>query len=113
MSDYMHLHHHLCHRKLPLLAIINVQLFVLLLAILYDHMIMYVGLFGHFAVVFRVFMFFSCFHVFYWLFVWLCFFSVTFYRSTQLYKLTYLLSYFQQLVADSASQQVEICLQTR
>jgi len=35
-------------------------LFVLLLAILYDHihMIIYVGLFGHSAVVFHVFMFF-------------------------------------------------------
>ena len=44
--------------------------FVLLLAILYEHMIMYVPvvLFGHSAVVFHVFMF-------YWLFVWLCFFS--------------------------------------
>jgi len=31
--------------------------------ILYDHMIMYVGLFGHSAVVFCVFMFFSCFYV--------------------------------------------------
>jgi len=39
----------------------------LLLDILYDHMIMYVGLFGHSAVVFHVFMF-------YWLFVSLCFF---------------------------------------
>jgi len=51
---------------------------VLLLDILYDHMIMYVGLFGHSAVVFHVFMF-------YWLFVWL-FFSVTFYWSIQLYS---------------------------
>jgi len=47
---------------------VSIWLFVLLLAILYDHMIMYVGLFGHSAVVFHVFMF-------YWLFVWLCFFS--------------------------------------
>jgi len=31
---------------------------VLLLAILYDHVIMYVGLFGHSAVVFHVFMFY-------------------------------------------------------
>ena len=31
---------------------------VLLLDILYDHMIMYVGLFGHSAVVFHVFMFY-------------------------------------------------------
>jgi len=45
-----------------------IWLFVLLLAILYDRMIMYVGLFGHSAVVFRVFMF-------YWLFVWLGFFG--------------------------------------
>ena len=36
--------------------------------ILYYHMIMYVGLVGHSAVVFHVFMF-------YWLFVWMCFFS--------------------------------------
>ena len=62
MSDYTHLHHYRRHRKLPLLAIINVQLFVLLLAILYYHMIMYVGLFGHSAVVFHVFMHvFMCF----------------------------------------------------
>jgi len=55
----------------------SIWLFVLLLAILYDHMIMYVGLFGHSAVVQLSFMFlcFSCFFVFYWLFVWLCFFS--------------------------------------
>jgi len=33
-------------------------IFVLLLAILYNHMIMHVGLFGHSAVVFRVFMFY-------------------------------------------------------
>jgi len=39
---------------------VSIWLFVLLLAILYDHMIMYVGLFGHSAVVFHVFMFFSC-----------------------------------------------------
>ena len=31
---------------------------ILLLAILYDHMIMYVGLFGHYAVVFHVFIFY-------------------------------------------------------
>ena len=30
-------------------------IFVLLLAILYNHMIMHVGLFGHSAVVFRIF----------------------------------------------------------
>ena len=34
---------------------VSVWLFVLLLAILYDHVIMYVGLFGHSAVVFYVF----------------------------------------------------------
>ena len=34
-------------------------------AILYDHMIMYVGLFGHSAVVFHVLMFFRVFFVFY------------------------------------------------
>jgi len=41
----------------------SIWLFFLLLAILYDHMFMYVGLFGHSAVVFHVFMFFSCFCV--------------------------------------------------
>ena len=39
-----------------------IWLFVLLLlAILYDHMIMYVSLFGHSAIVFHVFMFFFMF----------------------------------------------------
>jgi len=47
---------------------VSIWLFVLLQAILYDHMIMYVVLFGHSAVVFHVFMF-------YWRFMWLCFFS--------------------------------------
>jgi len=56
---------------------LSIWLFVLLLAILYDHVIMYVGLFGHFAVVFHVLMFYR-------LFVWLCFFSDEFYRSIQL-----------------------------
>jgi len=42
---------------------LSIWLFVLLLATLYDHMIMYVGLFGHSAVVFRVYVFFSCFYV--------------------------------------------------
>jgi len=52
---------------------VSIWLFVLSLAILYDHMIMYVGLLGHSAVVFHVLFF----HVFmsYWLFVWLCFIS--------------------------------------
>jgi len=36
---------------------------VITIAILYDHTIMYVGLFGHAAVVFHVFCFFSCFYV--------------------------------------------------
>jgi len=53
---------------------VSIWLFVLLLATLYDHMIMYVGLFGHSAVVFHVFMFVHVF-MFYWLFVWSCFFS--------------------------------------
>ena len=53
---------------------VSIWLFVLLLAILYDHVIMYVGLFGHFAVVFHVFVSFHVF-MFYWLFVWLCFIS--------------------------------------
>jgi len=34
---------------------------VLLLAILYDHVIMYVSIFGHSAVVFHVLMFFNVF----------------------------------------------------
>ena len=42
---------------------VSIWLFVLLLAILYDHMIMHVGLFGHSAVVFRVFMLFHVFYV--------------------------------------------------
>jgi len=42
---------------------VSIWLFFLLLAILYDHMIMYVGLFGHSAVVFHVFMFFRAFCV--------------------------------------------------
>ena len=37
---------------------------LLLLSILYDHMIMYVGLFGHSAVVFHVFMLFYVFFCF-------------------------------------------------
>ena len=57
---------------------LSLSLFVLLLAILYDHMIMYVGLLGHSAVVFHVLkkIFFSCFYVL--MTVWvkgLCFFS--------------------------------------
>jgi len=47
----------LSHRGLHLI----ICLITRLLAILYDHMIMYVGLFGHSAVVFHVSMFFSCF----------------------------------------------------
>ena len=85
MIDYTNLHHHQCHRKLPLLTF-NCLSYYGLLAILYDHMIMYVDLFGHSAVVFHVFMF--LFRVF------LCFtdslcgcvFSAIFYRSIQLYS---------------------------
>jgi len=40
----------------------------------YSHIIMYVGLFGHSAVVFHVFNFFHVF-IFYWLFVFVFFFS--------------------------------------
>jgi len=71
---------------------VSIWLFVLLLAILYDHMIMYVGLFGHSAAVFHVFMF-------YWLFVWLCFFQWHFIdlfsciAASLFNKLTYLLTY--------------------
>jgi len=53
---------------------LSIWLFVLLLATLYDHMIMYLGLLGHSAVVFYVFFCFSCF-MFYWVFVRLCFLS--------------------------------------
>jgi len=63
------------------LTMVSVWIFVLLLALVYDYMIMYVGLFGHSAVVFHVQ-------------VYLCFtdclcgcvFSVTFYWSIQLYS---------------------------
>ena len=54
---------------------LSIWLFLLLLAILYHHMIMYVGLFGDSAVVSHVFMFFKCFPVFFCVlltFVWLC-----------------------------------------
>jgi len=37
---------------------VSIRLFVLLLATLYDHMFMYVGLFVYSAVVFNVFMFY-------------------------------------------------------
>jgi len=66
---------------------VSIWLFVLLLAILYDHMITYVGLFGHSEVVFHIFMF-------YWLFVWLCFIGdilLMYSAVTSLFnKLTYL-----------------------
>ena len=45
-------------------TMVSIWLFVLLLATLYDHMIMYVGIFGHSAVVF---------FLFYWLFVFFVF----------------------------------------
>jgi len=70
---------------------VSIWLFVLSLAIPYDHMIMYVGLFGHSAVVFHVFMF-------YWLFVLLCFFQWHFIdqfsciAASLFNKLTYLLT---------------------
>ena len=63
---------------------VSIWLFVLLLAILHDHMIMYVGLFGNSAVVFHVFLnVFFMFLMFYWLFVWLCFFQWYFIDSCQ------------------------------
>jgi len=71
------------YRQTYFLAMLSIWLFVLLLAILYDHMIMYVGLLSHSAVVFHVFMFFHAF-MFYWLCG--CVFSVTFYWSIQLYS---------------------------
>ena len=76
---------------------VSIRLFVLLLAILYDHMIMYVCLFGHSAVVFRVFMFFSYFYVLLTVCV-VVLFSVTFrdlfscIAASLFNKLTYLLS---------------------
>jgi len=51
----------------------------------YSHIIMYVGLFGHSAVVFHVCNVFFDVFIFYWLFVFV-FFSVTFYWSIQLYS---------------------------
>ena len=67
---------------------------------LYDYMIMYVGLFGHSAVVFLCFlMFFRVLCVFYWLFVWLCFFRWHFIdlfsciTASLFNKLSYLLTY--------------------
>ena len=59
---------------------VSIWLFVLLLAILYDHTITYVGLFGHSAVVFNVF---SRFYVLLTVCV-VVFFSVTFQWSIQL-----------------------------
>ena len=44
------------YRQTYFLAMLSIWLFVLLLAILYDHMIMYVGLLSHSAVVFHVFL---------------------------------------------------------
>ena len=82
--------HHSQHHRLPgipsdIVLLYNMVLttfyfltMVLLLAILYDHMIMYLGLFGHFAVVFRDFMFFPCFYVLLTVCV-VVFFSETFY----------------------------------
>ena len=73
---------------------VSIWLLVLLLAIPYDHMIMYVGLFGHSAVVFHAFMFFM-FFVFYWLFVWFCFFSdilLIYSAASPFNKLSYLLA---------------------
>ena len=51
---------------------VAIWLFVLLLAILYGHVVMYVGLLGHSAVVFHVLKMFFHVFMFYWLFVWLC-----------------------------------------
>ena len=45
-------------RNYILLTYLHWPIYLTELAILYDHMIMYVGLFGHSAVVFRVFMFY-------------------------------------------------------
>jgi len=71
------------YRQTYLLAMLTIWLFVLLLAILYDHMIMYVGLLSHSAVVFDVFM---SFHAFMFTDCVVAFFSVTFYWSIQLYS---------------------------
>jgi len=78
-------------------TVVSIWLLVLWLAILYDHMITYVGLFDHSAVV-MFFMFFM-FLVFYWLFVWLCFLQWHFIdlfsciAASLFNKLTYLLTY--------------------
>jgi len=76
---------------------VSVWLFFLLLAILYNHLIMHVGLFGHSAVVFHVFMFFLVF-MFCRLSVWLCFFSdiidlFSCIAASRFNKLIYLLTY--------------------
>ena len=74
------------------LTMVFIWLFFLLLAILYDNMIVYVGLFGHSAVVFHVFMFWLtvCVVVFFqWHFVDL--FSCI--AASLFNKLTYFLTY--------------------
>ena len=68
-----------------------------LLDTLSDHVFMYVGLFGHSAVVFHVIMFFLHVFMFYWPFMWLCFFQWHFIdlssciAASLFNKLTYLL----------------------
>jgi len=81
---------------------VSICLFVLLLAILYYHMIMYVCLFGHSAVVFHVFMFFVFFCVLLTVCV-VCFISdiLLIYSAVQLpvcliNLLTYLLTYWKR-----------------
>jgi len=76
---------------------VSIRLFVLLPAILYDYMIMYVGLFGHSAVVFHVFMFFSYFLCFTDCFVVVFFSDILFHlfsciAATLFNKLTCLLN---------------------
>jgi len=55
-----------------------------LIATLYDHIVMYIGLFGHSAFVFHVFIF-SCFYVILTVCV-VVFLLLTFYCSIQLYS---------------------------
>ena len=67
---------------------VSIWLFVLLQAILYDHMIMYVVLFGHSAVVFHVFVLLTLYVVVFFQWHFIDLFSCIVFN-----KLTYLLSY--------------------
>jgi len=79
---------------------------------------MYVGLFGHSAVVFHVFMFFSIFmfFMFYSLFVWLCFLSdiLLIYSAVQLpVCLINLLTLLYFILRTPISTAVDTCVRMR